>query len=232
MTLVIRASGSSPDSSLPPVLPSFGLSDLTHFYHPVTFADGGSEWADSLGTIPLPVVGDTSINQESDSGRLTVRLTTTASFFPGTVFPTAEVGSVFVVAKIGATDGHGGTAGYILHNGASGIAHNTVGSTTITLTNGASGATAALDKWHLFSISTPTATKISRYTVDGNSFTASSAAALNPTTLRLGANNTTNHKQYTVAAAFAAASDIPAATITGTVYPLVKAWWPELDWAA
>jgi hypothetical protein len=230
MTTIVSLVAGSGDTSLTPTLPTFGLSDLTHFYHPISFEDGGSSWSDSLGAISLPVEGDTSINQVSESSRPAVRLTTTASFFPGTVFPTAEVGSVFVVAKIGATDGRGGTAGYILHNGASGIAHNTTGSTTITLTNGASGATAALDVWHLFSISTPSSTKISRFTVDDNSFTASGAATLFPTTLRLGGNNTTNHKQYTIAAAFATASDIAAATITDTVYPAVKAWWPEFTW--
>jgi hypothetical protein len=228
MSLVTRVASSSIDPTLPPVVPSFGTT-LSHFYHAGRFPDNGTEWADAIGSIPLPVDGDTSITQESESSRPTVRLTTAASFFPGTVF--TDVGSVFVVAKIGATDGNAGAAGYVLHNGASAIAHNTAGSTALTLTNGASGATAALDKWHLFSISTPTSTKITRFTVDGNLYTASSAATLNPTTIRVGENAAGNHKAMTVAAVFATATDLPAATITGTVYPLVKAWWPDFTWA-
>lgn len=236
-TLLIPVPSDTPDDTLPPIVPDFGRDDLTHFYHPLTFPDNGTSWSDACfgdGEIPLPVSGDTSATQELEAATWpTVRLTTAASLFPGTVFPTADLGTVCVIAKVSTGDDKAGSAGYLLHNGSSGIAQNTLNSATITLTNGASGATASLNEWHLFTITTPRApaTRTTRFTVDGNAFTASSAAALDPRTIRIGSNTAGNHKAMTVAAAFAFAESIAAATITGTLYPAVKAAYPELDWA-
>lgn len=230
MTLVTKATGASIDATLPLVVPGFDLDvPLTHYYHPQRFADAGTSWADEVGSIPLPVVGDTSATQETEESRPMVRLTTAASLFPGLVFDTDEVRTIGVIAKIATGDDKAGSSGYVLHNGASGIAMNTLNSATVTLTNGASGATAQIDKWHLFTITTPE-DGITRFTVDDNDFTASTPAVLDPRTIRIGSNTSGNHKAMTVAAAFSC-SELAALDITGTLWDAVQEWWPDLDWA-
>jgi hypothetical protein len=230
MTLIRRVVGVA-DPTLPPLAPDFGLSGVTHYYHPKLWA-GASSWLDHptmLDQQAVPIQGDASITQTTENGRPVLALTTAASILSGAIFDTTEVRTLFVVGKVATGDAVSG-AGYIAHNGQSGINQAALNNPAVTFTNGAPATTAALDKWHLFSIASA-AGALSRFTIDGSLFTATSTSASAPQHVRVGTNSSGNHRAMKVAGVWTCDTAIAAATITGAVYPLVKAWWPEFVWA-
>lgn len=211
--------------------PGFGLASvITHFWHPNSWVDGSSDWTDEIGSRGLTVSGDNSITRLYQDGTPYLRLTTTAAFAEGTDVPPAEVLSLFCVARVNTADAIV-TNGTIINNGRSSIQMNTVGSPTVSFTDGLGGVgTAALDKWHLFSLTGVASDLKTRFTVDTTLFTAVNASAGLPRSVRVG-TTVPSKRQMDVACVFTTSAEVAAATITGSVFPLVKEWWPDLEWA-
>lgn len=229
MTIVTHLPNADPDPSLPATLPDFGLdlTEIKHLWHPRTWTNGNAAWSDSVGQIALPKHGDASIVKTVEDGRPILDTTTTATFVPGDIFDEVENATLLIIARVATADGISG-GGYIIHNGRDGITMPVPGTNAVTFTNGAPATTAELDKWHLFSVTTPAA-GFSRFTVDTLVATATGGVADNKT-VRVGANNTINKRDMSVAMVLAC-TELPAAVITGTVFPLVKEWFPAFDWA-
>lgn len=210
------------------VIPSFGLaSQLQHFWHPHSFEDGAAEWVDehgpysSAGARDLSVSGDDSLTRLVDDEKPYVRLTTTAALAEGTDMTEAETGTVFVVARINTGD-QIETNGTIVNNGRSSIQMNTEDSTTVSLTDGTASTTASLDEWHLFTLTTPSDTLRTRFTIDDVAIEATNLSAGPSRSVRVG--TTIPSKREMDVLAVWTTTALPAATITEQVWPRVKAW--------
>lgn len=210
------------------VIPSFGLaSQLQHFWHPHSFEDGATEWVDehgpysSAGARDLSASGDDSLTRLVDDEKPYVRLTTTAALAEGTDMTEAETGTVFVVARINTGD-QIETNGTIVNNGRSSIQMNTEDSTTVSLTDGTASTTASLDEWHLFTLTTPSDTLRTRFTIDDVAIEATNLAAGPSRSVRVG--TTVPSKREMDILAVWTTTALPAATITEEVWPRVKAW--------
>jgi hypothetical protein len=221
------------------IIPGFGLASIMqHFWHPHSFEDGATEWLDehgaysAAGSRGLTASGDTSLTRLYVSGTDVpyVRLTTTAAFAEGTDMTEAETGTLFCVARINTGD-QLVTNGTIINNGRSTIQMNTEDSTTVSLTDGTGTTTASLDEWHLFTLTTPTDTLHTRFTIDDVAITAVNASAGPSRSVRVG--TTVPSKREMDVLAVWTTTGLPAATITDDVFPLVQAWWDDMaiDWA-
>ena len=210
------------------VIPGFGLATvLQHFWHPHSFEDGATEWADEFGEYStagardLSVSGDDSLTREYDGDRPYVRLTTTAALAAGTDLTEAETGTLFCVARINTGD-QIDTNGTIINNGRSSIQMNTEDSTTVNLTDGTPSATASLGEYHLFTLTTPSDTLRTRFTIDDVAIEATNLSAGASRSVKVG--TTVPSKREMDVLAVWTTEALPAATITDEVWPRVKAW--------
>lgn len=227
-TLFARVPTPASTEGMPQAIPGFGLASIMqHFWHPHSWVNGATDWLDEFGSRGLTVSGDNSITRLYEENRPYLRLTTTAAFAEGTDMTAAETGTLYIVARINTTDAIV-TNGTIINNGRSSIQMNTVGSTTVSFTDGTPTTTAALDKWHLWTLTTPADTLRTRFTIDTFSRDATNVSAGASRSVRVG--TTVPSKREMDVAAVWTTTALPSATITTDVYPLVKEWWPELEW--
>lgn len=225
-----------PDAPMRAVIPGFGLASvMQHFWHAHSWpiAGGTADWTDefgeysSAGANGLTISGDGSITRLYEGDYPYIRLTTTAAFAEGTTMTEAETGTLFCVARINTTDTFV-TNGTIINNGRSSIQMNTAGDPTVNLTDGTPTTTATLDKWHLWTLTTPSDTLRTRFTIDDLAISATNVSAGPSRSVRVG-TTVPSKRQMDVLAVWTT-TGLPAATITDDVFPLVKEWWKDLDW--
>jgi hypothetical protein len=229
MTLVTRVPG-TPDPSLPPVLPSFGRSDVVHMWHPRSYTSGDTIWRDEIGELPLNLSGTvgTAVTKDPEtSGRPTLHTRSTGAFLNESV-PQAEARTVVILAKLNAADA-GGTP-YLLQLGSVSLAQAVGGATTATTVPATSNITGvAMDVWHMYAVSMP-ASRLATFAVDGASRTLATAAGADNNVLRISATSSLR-RESRLGMVLTLANALTPAELAD-LFIEVKTWFSDLTWGS
>lgn len=226
MTLTTRVPG-TPDPTLPPVLPTFGL-DIAHFWHPRSYTTGQTTWRDEIGTLDLNLSGTNVLKETEASGRPVLRTQSTGNFIREAIDP-AQIRTVVLVGKPTAADAGGSP--YIINVGSGGITQAVDGSTTAATVPATTNVTGvAMDAYHFYAVSFPVS-RLAAFAVDGAGRTLSVAAGAEMDALRI-AGTATQRRDLRIAAAFSLTTTLTATQLTTSVYPAVRAWFSDLPWGA
>lgn len=225
MTLITRVPG-TPDPTLPPVVPSFGLA-LDHFWHPRTYTAGAAAWRDSIGSIDLPVFGTAADigKPTAASGRPLLHLTDTASLRHEAVADT-EIRTVILIAQPLTSDAGTGATMDVLNVGNSAI-RQALSADVAVPTNPATDLPAARDAWHMYACVNP-ASLIYEFAVDGATAVRPTVGPGANTALRIGTNGSTTHRALTIAGIAASRTAYAAADLAAEAFPAIRAWFNDL----